>query len=804
MMLSFTFYNPAPAGAEGDNERILTDESEENTFLEESEDKYNLENKDEDKKVKSHSIQEDGVLQEGDRDKTVLLLKEQLTLLEFGDMNLDDKYGSFTSQRVSEFQEYYGLEVNGIANQDTQKKFTEILDSPLQEGKRNSEVLKLKEKLTALGYDGMNSNDYYGSFTSQIVKEFQIMYRLKSHGIADEETLAQIEATLDSNEDVSSEPDSSDELESDVEEIEDDNREYEDSSEEDSEEDLDNTEKSVEQDEVEDKDNIESKPKETTALIDKRKISLSKSVSASLKEGAKDPEVIELKKNLTKLGYGGMNLNDLYGSFTAKRVKEFQKYYGITQTGKAGPRTLAQIDSLLPNPLSGGKRHKNTVTLKKNLNKLGYGGMNLNDLYGSFTTKQVKEFQKYYGITQTGKAGPRTLAQIDSLLPNPLSEGKRHKDTVTLKGNLNKIGYGGMNLNDLYGSFTTKRVKEFQKYYGITQTGKAGPRTLAQIDSLLPNPLSEGKRHKDTVTLKGNLNKIGYGGMNLNDLYGSFTTKRVKEFQTHHGITQTGNAGPRTLAAIDKAVKEAETKEKTTYTNYNMTLKQAIDKQMGRSPQTDKYRNDPAYVSAGYVEFTSSGARTTSDLNIRSQANASSHIYATVPKGTSVNVTKRGSSWHTISFGSWRNPTRSDVQAYVDPDKNDRFQHLLLTSSVGVKASELNKTLVGKGKLSGQGQAFIDGAKKHSVNEAYLISHAILETGHGSSTLAKGVKVNGVTVYNMFGIGAYDSCPVQCGAQYAYDKGWTTPYKAIVGGAEFIGRDYVHNQYEQNTLYKMR
>src|SRR5690625_1245120 len=477
------------------------------------------------------------------------------------------------------------------------------------------------------------------------------MYGLKSHGIADEETLAQIVTTLDCKKDVRSEPDASDELEYDVEEIEDDNREYEDSSEEDSEEDLDNTEKSVEQDEVEDKDNIESKPKETTALIDKRKISLSKSVSASLEEGAKDPEVIELKKNLTKLGYGGMNLNDLYGSFTAKRVKEFQKYYGITQTGKAGPRTLAQIDSLLPNPLSEGKRHKDTVTLKKNLNKLGYGGMNLNDLYGSFTTKQVKEFQKYYGITQTGKAGPRTLAQIDSLLPNPLSEGKRHKDTVTLKKNLNKLGYGGMNLNDLYGSFTTKQVKEFQKYYGITQTGKAGPRTLAQIDSLLPNPLSEGKRHKDTVTLKGNLNKIGYGGMNLNDLYGSFTTKRVKEFQkyygitqtgkagprtlaqidsllpnplsegkrhkdtvalkedlkkigyggmnlndlygyfttkrvkefqTHHGITQTGNAGPRTLAAIDKAVKEAETKEKTTYTNYNMTLKQAIDKQMGR------------------------------------------------------------------------------------------------------------------------------------------------------------------------------------------------------------------------------
>src|SRR5690625_7324348 len=122
--------------------------------------------------------------------------------------------------------------------------------------------------------------------------------------------------------------------------------------------------------------------------------------------------------------------------------------------------------------------------------------MNLNDLYSSFTAKRVKEFQKYYGITQTGKAGPRTLAQIDSLLPNPLSEGKRHKDTVTLKKNLNKLGYGGMNLNDLYGSFTTKRVKEFQKYYGITQTGKAGPRTRRETYRLSPKTLSEGKRNK--------------------------------------------------------------------------------------------------------------------------------------------------------------------------------------------------------------------------------------------------------------------------------------------------------------------
>ena len=35
--------------------------------------------------------------------------------------------------------------------------------------------------------------------------------------------------------------------------------------------------------------------------------------------------------------------------------------------------------------------------------------------------------------------------------------------------------------------------------------------------------------------------------------------------------------------------------------------------------------------------------------------------------------------------------------------------------------------------------------------------------------------------------------------------GWTTPEKAIIGGAEFIGKNYINNiTYKQDTLYKMR
>lgn len=104
--------------------------------------------------------------------------------------------------------------------------------------------------------------------------------------------------------------------------------------------------------------------------------------------------------------------------------------------------------------------------------------------------------------------------------------------------------------------------------------------------------------------------------------------------------------------------------------------------------------------------------------------------------------------------------------------------------------------------MSGKASAFITAGNTYGINELYLISHALLETGNGKSTLANGVKVNGKTVYNMYGIGAFDSDPVKAGANFAYNAGWFTPEQAIIGGAEFIAKGYINAG--QNTLYKMR
>lgn len=244
------------------------------------------------------------------------------------------------------------------------------------------------------------------------------------------------------------------------------------------------------------------------------------------------------------------------------------------------------------------------------------------------------------------------------------------------------------------------------------------------------------------------------------------------------------------------------------YTHYKLTLNQALQIQLNASPQTDK---KIAYVSKQYVE---NGKVTATTLNVRSEPSTrlgNKSIIGQLPKGASVKILGEDySGWYTIEYNSshqWRQARPSDVLYYLDPrnflnDERQMFQFLDLSLPSGASASILNNYLKGKGTLAGQGQAFIDAANKYGINDIYLLSHALHETGHGTSDLAKGVKYNGVTVYNMYGIGAYDSCPVTCGAKFAYERGWTTPYKAIVGGAEFIGNDYI--KVGLNTLYKMR
>lgn len=127
--------------------------------------------------------------------------------------------------------------------------------------------------------------------------------------------------------------------------------------------------------------------------------------------------------------------------------------------------------------------------------------------------------------------------------------------------------------------------------------------------------------------------------------------------------------------------------------------------------------------------------------------------------------------------------------------------------------------------LYGKGKVMLAAAKKEGIDPMYFVSQTFLESAYGTSSLARGNRINRValpsyarsggkfitkkipksaTVYNLYGIKAYDSDPKTGATSHAYYKGWTTVDKAIYGAAKFIRENYFEAKPSQNTIFKFR
>jgi len=244
--------------------------------------------------------------------------------------------------------------------------------------------------------------------------------------------------------------------------------------------------------------------------------------------------------------------------------------------------------------------------------------------------------------------------------------------------------------------------------------------------------------------------------------YGKNSVLKYRGYSANWYVTKVKINGVNQTGYIKKSDVSSQT-----ITNYGLTLDKAVALQMKMSPVTDE----------------SSTKIFTDELLYRSRA----------------------ASW---SDAYWKSATAAQVRKYLNPENyspgsKEYYQFLILSEPAGTSAAEINKNVLnGKGILAGKAASFIQAASSNGINEIYLISHALLETANGTSPLATGIKYNGTTVYNMYGIGAYDHDPNGTGAKYAYNQGWTSVEKAIVGGAAFVAKSYIHAG--QDTLYKMR
>jgi len=229
------------------------------------------------------------------------------------------------------------------------------------------------------------------------------------------------------------------------------------------------------------------------------------------------------------------------------------------------------------------------------------------------------------------------------------------------------------------------------------------------------------------------------------------------------------------------------------------------------------------YIKGDHQEIAPTNAKiTATTLHVRSGPATSYESLGTVSRGETYLVIGESQGWYQINRNGTTGWVSGDWVELVNQAPRELYQFFILSGDTGVSETQLGQELKGKGILDGRARAFIQGGKQNNINEIYLVAHALLESGNGTSRLATGLyvdpetgryvsnpselqKLELVKVYNMYGIGAFDSDPLRGGAERAFQLGWTTPDKAITDGARWIAESYINNStYRQDTLYKMR
>lgn len=106
------------------------------------------------------------------------------------------------------------------------------------------------------------------------------------------------------------------------------------------------------------------------------------------------------------------------------------------------------------------------------------------------------------------------------------------------------------------------------------------------------------------------------------------------------------------------------------------------------------------------------------------------------------------------------------------------FMTMDLRKPSGLKAENLEQFLQGS-PLAGLGQAFIEAEARHGINARYFCAHAVLESGWGTSRIARDKK-------NLFGFGAYDKDP------YRYARTFQSYAECIDVVAAYIADNYLN------------
>lgn len=158
--------------------------------------------------------------------------------------------------------------------------------------------------------------------------------------------------------------------------------------------------------------------------------------------------------------------------------------------------------------------------------------------------------------------------------------------------------------------------------------------------------------------------------------------------------------------------------------------------------------------------------------------------------------------------GTWLCASDKAIKHQMDPrnilNEENIFQFLRLNYIERAYTIDGIKELTDGSFLEGDSiaQALIKAGENANVNPYFITSRMIQEQGRDGTALSRGYEYQDKTIYNPFNINASGNSRKEIqenAAKYAYEQGWDTLEKGLIGGVDYVKEDYIDKG--QDTLY---
>lgn len=162
----------------------------------------------------------------------------------------------------------------------------------------------------------------------------------------------------------------------------------------------------------------------------------------------------------------------------------------------------------------------------------------------------------------------------------------------------------------------------------------------------------------------------------------------------------------------------------------------------------------------------------------------------------------------TFDNGTWLCASDKAIKYQMDPrnilNEENVFQFKELNYVDSAQTIEGLKEITNGSFLEGDNiaESLMQAGKNSNLDPYFIASRLIQEQGRKGTTLSRGYLFNDRIVYNPFNIKATGNSSneiIENAARYAYEQGWDTLEKGLIGGVNFVKVGYIDKG--QNTLY---